>query len=321
MSAIEVNAVDPKVHILTVLRDADQPVSGERLRHSLGCSRVAVWKHVNGLKDQGYPITAGARGYRLEGGADILLAADFPGREDRIHHFAELDSTMTEARELARRDCPAFTVVVADRQRRGRGRLQRTWHSEAGGLYFTVVVRPELPVQQATWPVFAASLELARLLRERWGVEAGVKWPNDILAGGRKLAGMLSEMEAAGEMLTYVNIGIGLNVNNDPRDSEAGAVSLRELTGAPVSRRELLAAFLDRFEARLRSADLAGVIAAWKRWTVTLQREVRIVTTRETLTGYALDVDADGALLLRTADGQVRRVTHGDCFHQPGGNG
>jgi BirA family biotin operon repressor/biotin-[acetyl-CoA-carboxylase] ligase len=311
--------MDPKAHILTVLRDALQPVSGEQLRRTLGCSRVAVWKHVKGLKEQGYPISAGPRGYRLEGEADILLPADFPGRGDRIHHFPELDSTMTEARERARRGCPAFTVVVADRQRRGRGRLERAWRSESGGLYFTVVVRPELPVQQATWPVFAASLELARLLRERWGVEAGVKWPNDIMVGGRKLAGLLSEMEAEGEMLSFVNIGIGLNVNNNPRGSEPGAVALHELTGAPVTRRELLADFLEHFETRLRSTDLAGVIAEWKRWTVTLNREVRIVTTRETLAGYALDVDDDGALLLRTTDGQLLRVTHGDCFHQPGG--
>lgn len=308
--------MDPKSHILAVLRAADEPVSGEALSRALGCSRVAVWKQIQALRDQAVPIAASSRGYRLDAGADILLPADFPGREERMHLFPEIDSTMHRARELARGGCPAFTVVAADRQRQGRGRLQRVWHSAPGGLYFTVVVRPELAVAQAAWPVFAASLEMAGLLRERWGVEAGLKWPNDILAAGRKLAGLLSEMEVQGEMVTWIAIGIGVNVNNDPRPAEAGAVSVKELTGLPVPRREILAAFLERFEKRLEPASLEGVIGEWKRRALTLQREVRIVTTRETVTGYALDVDADGALLLRTADGEVRRVTHGDCFHQ-----
>lgn len=306
-----------KRRILQFLRDAPDVISGAEMSARLGVSRVSVWKHVRSLQETGYAIAATPKGYRLAETPDLLHPWEFPGREERLHCFGDVVSTMAIARDLAREGCPAFTVVTADRQTAGRGRLGRAWHSPPGGLYFTVVLRPDLPAAFSSLATFAAGLIWGRLLREDYGIEAGLKWPNDLLVGERKLSGMLSEMEVRGEMLTFVNIGIGLNVNNTPPRETPGAVSLAELVGRPLSRRDLLAGFLDRFERRM--ADPRGfedIIAQWKPLAVTLNRPVKIVTTRETVEGIARDVDETGALLLEGPDGTLQRIFHGDCFHQ-----
>lgn len=311
-----------KRQILQFLREAPDAVSGEQMSAQLGVSRVSVWKHVRGLQEAGYAITATPRGYRLDPHQDLLRPWEFPGREDRLHCFQELASTMTIARDLARDGCPPFTVVTADRQTGGRGRLGRVWHSPEGGLYFTVVLRPNLPAAFSSLTTFAAGLTWVQLLREDYGISAGLKWPNDLLVNERKLSGMLSEMEARGDMLIFVNIGVGLNVNGTPGTQAPGAVSLAEIAGRRFSRRDLLAGFLDRFE-RLMAAPgpLDGVIAAWKPFAVTLNRPVRIVTIGETVEGIARDVDETGALLLERTDGRLQRILHGDCFHRRGAVG
>ena len=311
-----------KNQILKFLQDADDILSGEQMSDLLGVSRVSVWKHIRSLQAAGYPIEATPKGYRLTHRPDLLQPWEFPGRENRIHCHQTVDSTMAIARRLARDGCPAFTVVTADRQTLGRGRLGRVWHSNPGGLYFTIVLRPDLPAQLSSLTTFAAGLTWARLLQEDYGIEVGLKWPNDLLVQERKLSGMLSEMEAQGELVTFVNIGIGLNVNNDPTVEEPHAVSLARITGRKLARRDLLAGFLDRFERKMIDPHgLDNIIAEWKPFAATLNRPVKIVTTRESVEGIARDVDDSGALLLELPDGSLQRIIHGDCFHQAGTNG
>jgi BirA family biotin operon repressor/biotin-[acetyl-CoA-carboxylase] ligase len=304
-----------KSAILQMLRDSGGlAVSGNAMCARLGTSRVAVWKHIRKLQASGYGIEAGAQGYRLQSSPDALYPWEFPGREERIVYLPETPSTMDVARGMAREGCPAFTTVVAGRQTQGRGRMRRKWFSRVGGLYFTVVLRPRVPIPWSSRVNFLASLTLARILRERYAVDAGVKWPNDILVGGCKLCGLLSEMETEGEEVGFVNVGVGLNVNNDPPEVVPPAVSLRRLIGRPVPRRDILAAFLDAMEARVETERWEGVIEEWKAVSATLDRPVRIETARETIEGRAVGVDENGALLVRTADGDVRTVVHGDCF-------
>jgi len=308
-----------KRQILNILRDRKDVVSGEMLSAQLGISRVAVWKHIQKLQASGYPIASGSKGYRLQGDADGLYPWEFPRLEDRIHFFRELPSTMDEARKRARRGCPHFTVVIAERQTRGRGRLQRTWLSDDGGLYFTVVLRPQMPTALSHLLNFAASLELVKTLQSLCRITVRVKWPNDIFVQNRKLVGLLSEMEAEGDLASFVNIGIGINVNNDPSGILPPAVSLRQVTGRELSRRHILTAFLEAFQDRVEGGNLETVIAEWKQHTFTLGRPVRIVTARETSEGVAVDVDENGALMLQQADGRIRRVIYGDCFHTAAG--
>ncbi len=305
-----------RLGLLSALRESSEPLSGEQLSRRLGVSRVTVWKHVQALQRLDYPIAASRRGYCLADDEDALQAWEFPGRENRIHCHREIDSTMNAARELARQGCPAFTVVTAERQTAGRGRMDRTWQSTDGGLYFTIVLRPELPAVLGSLLTFAAGVDWAQLLARDYGLPVGLKWPNDMLADDRKLSGMLAEMETRGDMTAFVNIGVGLNVNNDPEDDAFRAVSLRQLAGRPLSRRKLLTRFLDRFEKRMADLRLESVIAEWKALAVTLDRRVSIQTINSKLSGIARDVDETGALMLEQADGTIVRVVHGDCFHQ-----
>lgn len=307
-----------KRQILHILRSNAGVVSGETLSAKLGISRVSVWKHIKKLKELGYDIPATSTGYQLVSSSDPLFPWEFPGRESKIHYFEEVTSTMDVARDLARKGCPDFTVVIAGRQNKGRGRLKRVWHSEAGGLYFTIVLRPELPPVFSTRIIFMASLTLARTLREMFGIDAMVKWPNDILVHDWKISGILSEMEAESDRITFMNIGVGVNVNNDLTPEEPTAGSLKAILGRTVSRGEVLARFLDKLENRIKGRAFDRVIAEWKQHTMTIDRHVKIVTTRETYEGLAVDVDENGALVLQLADGSLKKVIHGDCFHQPG---
>ena len=301
--------------ILQMLRDpGGAVVSGSAMCARLGTSRVAVWKHIRKLQASGYAIESTARGYRLQSEPDALYPWEFPGREERVIYLPETPSTMDAARQLAREGCPAYTTVVAGRQTQGRGRMRRTWFSRAGGLYFTVVLRPRVPLAWSSRVNFLASLTLARILREQYAVDAGVKWPNDILVGGRKLCGLLSEMETEGDDVRFLNIGVGMNVNNPLPEVDPPAVSLRQVLGRAVPRRDLLAGFLDAIEARVQEEPWSVVMTEWKAVSMTLKRRVRIETARETVEGVALDVDENGALLVRTADGSVRAIVHGDCF-------
>ncbi len=305
-----------KAQILNLLRSQSTIVSGEELSKALGISRVSVWKHIHKLQELGYKIMSTPNGYRLIDSPDIPFPWEFADSGFNIFYYPKVSSTMDTAKDLARKDCPDFTVVVAGRQTRGRGRLKRRWLSDDGGLYFTMVLRPDIPVVLSSRVNFLASLTLARVLRGVFQVDAAVKWPNDILVDGHKISGMLSELEAETDRILFISIGMGININNDPSGVEPGASSLKKITGREISKKMLLARFLDEFEMSLKKIELENVISDWKKYTVTLNRQVKIVTHKEVSEGLAVDVEPDGALVLELADGTHKKIVYGDCFHQ-----
>jgi BirA family biotin operon repressor/biotin-[acetyl-CoA-carboxylase] ligase len=308
--------MDSKAKIFKALNEADGILSGETICAELGISRVSVWKHIQAMVASGISIASSPKGYELVADPDSLVPWHFGERQERIHYFKEIPSTMDEAIALARQGCPAYTVVVAQRQTLGRGRMKRTWVSADGGLYFTIVVRPTLAVMSASLVNLAAAIDMADLLRSAYSVDAVLKWPNDILAGHRKLCGILSQMEIEGGQVAYISIGIGLNVNNAPQKKEPAATSLRSLLKRSLPRREILVEFLNRFEKRMTHFDADAVVAQWKANNATLGRPVRIETVDNTHTGTAVDIDPYGGLILRRADGTLQTITHGDCFYQ-----
>ena len=304
-----------KSRILAALRSSSDTVSGESLSGDLGISRVSVWKHIQRLGQCGYEIDACSTGYRLLRSPDTPFPWEFPEREGRIHFFTEVESTMDVAREIAANGCPHMSTVIAERQTRGRGRLQRSWASESGGLYFTMVLRPALPPQLSPRINFAVCLALTITLGRAYGIDAAVKWPNDVLIEDKKLAGMLSEMEAEADRISHVNVGLGINVNNDPGDRYPNAVSLKTIIGRPVSRKLLLASFWEQLEGLLEDTELDDVIGRWKNRCVTLNRKVRIETGTDVFEGRAVDLDDSGSLIIELADGRKKKVYFGDCFH------
>lgn len=290
-------------------------VSGEMLSRELGISRVSVWKHIRGLKDLGYDIIAGPKGYQLKGSLDALYPWELPGWESKIHYYPEVDSTMDIARDMAIKGCPDFTVMVAGVQKKGRGRLRRKWYSEEGGLFFTMVLRPGIPMALSPRINFLASMTLVKTLKHLFKIDANVKWPNDILVNEKKISGMLSEIDAETDLIHYINIGMGVNVNNDPALNEPTAVSLMNILGKPVMRKKILWEFLNRFEAGMKKQEWEKVINDWKKHTITLNRHVKIATAHEKTEGIARDVDDSGALILELTDGSMKKIIYGDCFH------
>ncbi len=223
---------------------------------------------------------------------------------------------MNKARELAQKAAPDLSCVVADVQTRGHGRLDRKWVADQGGLWMTLILRPDICPSLAWTCNFAASSSIARVLEQMFGLEVQVKWPNDLLLNGRKLAGMISEMITKQGDLDFLLLGIGLNVNNEVRHHEFPAISLKEALGDTVSLARILDHFLTDFSKTLRDLDPVKVISRWKQKTATIGQKVKVETRDSIVSGVAVDVDDSGALLVQTASGKREKIIYGDCFHE-----
>lgn len=294
---------------------ADGPASGPAIASDLGISRAAVWKHVEALRAGGFEITSGEAGYRLEstpefGGLAVSFGLDAPFE---VEYHESIDSTNRRARELAGEGAEDV-VVLADAQTGGRGRLDRTWESPPGGVWLSLLLRPDLPPAQVPVYTLAAAVATARAAQET-GLDACIKWPNDVLVvtddTERKLAGILTEMEGEADRVSWVIVGIGVNANIDVDDLPPGATSLREEVGA-IDRRAFVQRLLMMFH-ELRD-DPDAILSAWREHAHTLGRRVRIETPTTSVIGEAIDVEPPGVLVVETAEGLVR-VSAGDCEH------
>ena len=316
--------------VLDALRAAHEPVSGERLAAAAGVSRAAVWKRVNRLKALGYEIAGEPRkGYRLLAVPDKLLPEEIlhglAARRLRgpIHHFEVIDSTNDLAKELGGKGAPEGTLVVAEAQRAGRGRLGRQWESPpAVGLYVSLVLRPRLPPTDLPQITLTTAVAGVKALQRAAGLTPGIKWPNDLLLDGKKVGGVLTEMETESDRIRYLVVGWGLNVNNAglPPELTAIATSLFLAAGRTFSRVAILQAWLEEFEGlyeRFLAREFPGILREWKEHAVTLGREVQVRQGTVLISGRALDVDEDGALLLEQRSGEIIRVVSGEIAPNP----
>ena len=289
------------------------PVPGPELADRLGVSRAAVWKHVEALRDEGFDVVSEAGGYRVEavpeyGASAIEFGLDAPFD---VEFHESLDSTNARARELAG-EGDSEVAVVAERQTGGRGRLDRAWASPPGGVYVSLVCRPDLPTAQAPVYTLAAAVAITRAAREL-GVDAGIKWPNDVLVGPeeRKLAGILTEMEGEADRVSWVVVGIGVNANVPASELPETGTSLQEQVGE-VDRAAFVRHLLSAFDDLRR--DPEAVLPAWREHALTLGKRVRVETPGGVVEGEATDVEFPGTLLVDTDEGEVR-VNAGDCEH------
>ncbi|THB74821.1 MAG: biotin--[acetyl-CoA-carboxylase] ligase [Desulfobulbaceae bacterium] len=308
--------MDNKIKIYQFLSQSNAVVSGEKISERLGVSRVTVWKHVKGMIAEGIPITSSPLGYQLDPEEDCLQPFAFGDQLSNVHFFDEVDSTMNLGEKFARDGCPSFTLVIAERQTHGRGRMRRVWASDAGGLYMSVILRPELSVTQASLANLGAAVALNDTLREDYDIPSALKWPNDILVGERKISGFLSQMVSEGELVNHLCIGIGLNVNNMPVEVEPMAISMKQILGKNTRRRDLVISFINRYRKVFETFDGEKIRKRWLEANSTIGKDVSVKTIRETFTGRAIDMDEHGGLLLECEDGCVKTVVHGDCFHQ-----
>ncbi len=298
------------------------PVSGPELAAELGVSRAAVWKAVEGLREEGFAVESTGEGYRAPAApaycaAGIEYGLDAPYA---VEYHDQIASTNDRARALAAAD-RTDVAVVADEQTGGRGRLDREWVAPSGGVWLSLLTRPTVAPARAPQFTLAAAVATADACREA-GVRAAIKWPNDVVVadtaaddagrGGRKLAGVLTEMEGEADRVSWLVVGVGVNANLDAAALPAGATSIRAERGEDVDRRRLLARLLERY-ADL-AADPDAILPAWRERAATLGRRVRVETATGSVVGTAVGVDPPGALLVETADGTAR-VHAGDCEH------
>lgn len=317
--------------VLSRLREASPCfLSGEALAQQEGVTRAAVWKAISQLRKSGYRIAGTPRkGYRLLEPPDLLypqevnplLRTTWLGRGP-FHYFRETGSTNDQAKLLAWRGCPDGTIVVAEAQSAGRGRLGRTWLSPPGtGLYFSLVLRPRVTPAVAPRVTLLAGVALCRAIRHTAGVKAEIKWPNDILVGSKKLAGILTEMEAETEAIHHLILGIGVNVNMQACELAPAleATSLYLETGKRHSRPELMARILLELESLwevFQKEGFSKIRDMWMELSATVGRLVGIERwDGGVIMGKAEEIDQEGALLVADGEGQLHRIAYGEVLH------
>lgn len=306
------------------------PVSGPALADELGVSRAAVWKAVEGLREEGFAVESTEAGYVAPDdpgycAAGIEFGLDAPYT---VEYHDSRPSTNDRARTLAG-DGATDVVVIADEQTGGRGRLDREFVAPSGGVWLSLVIRPDVAPAHAPRYTLAAAVAATDACREA-GVEARIKWPNDVLVGavgtddrsgtdggtagrgGRKVAGILTEMEGEADRVSWLVVGVGVNANVDAAAVPAGATSLRTERGDDVDRRRFVARLLERFAELAAEPD--GILPAWRERSDTLGRRVRVETATGPVVGTAVDVEPPGALVVETDAGRTR-VHAGDCEH------
>ncbi len=316
--------------ILQLLKDADGNfISGEELAKKFSVTRTAIWKHINTLKKIGYNISSvEKKGYKLEGEPDLLLPEIIqPNLQTKIigagknyFYFDSIDSTNNFAKKVAAEGAADGTVVVAEEQTGGKGRLDRNFFSPKGkSILFSVILRPKCIPKDAPKFTLLAAVAVA-LAMEKFNLRAEIKWPNDIMHGDKKLVGILTEMNAAIEQVNFIVVGIGINVNfsreDFPADIEKIASSLSELAGKKILRREFFKTLLEKFDklySLVREEGFKKIFDLWRKFNITLGHEVKIISAEsgEIFFGKAIDIDEDGALIVET-EGKWQKVYAGD---------
>ena len=302
-------------------------VSGERLAHELSVSRTAIWKHVKALREEGYMIESSTNlGYSLVSTPDSLTPGEIKaGLETKvigknIQYFKETESTNIIAREIAN-SVEEGTVVIAESQTQGRGRLGRKWLSPEGGIWLSIILKPRIQPLYASRITLLAGVTVAKTIRSL-GLPAKIKWPNDVLINGKKVCGILTEIEAEIDIIDYCVVGIGIDANVDtesfPEDFRESSTSLKKELGNSINRIEFVQKLLLEFEAlylKFQHDEFSSILEEWRDMSATIGEWVKITTQTRTIYGEAIGVDNEGALILETGEGQLEKIVAGNCEH------
>lgn len=316
------------LEVLSMLEKASESVSETDILEKLKISPSDLELHIEELLKFGYSISHNDSAYLLEARTELLLPNElqaklrtrFVGRN--VLHFDSIPSTLAVAKRLCEEGNPDElngTVVIAEQQTGGMGRLGRMWASPQGGIWATVILKPKIPVDRLFMITMAGSLAIARAIRREYDIGALIKWPNDIFIGSKKVAGILQKISVEGEKINYVVLGLGIDANIDvnelPEELQVIATSLNDETGETVDRAKLLARVLKEFELRLlqlEDGEYETIVREWKSLSITLNRRVHVKTLRKTFKGEAIDIDQHGALVIRKDNGEIERVIAGD---------
>ncbi|KAA0966117.1 biotin--[acetyl-CoA-carboxylase] ligase [Sporosarcina sp. ANT_H38] len=317
-----------KNELLKRLFEAEgEPVSGQEIADQFGLSRTAIWKYVKEIEKDGYVIgTIRKKGYYLIESPDRVNEANIQkqlttkryGRN--IHYFETCTSTQIIAHDEEQNGALDGTVIISEEQTSGRGRMARAWSSTAGkGIWMSVIARPALTPQQAPQMTLVAAVAVTRAIQEITGIEPDIKWPNDILVKGKKVTGILTELQADPDQVKAIILGIGINVNQDqadfPDELHGIATSLKLLTGKPVDRAQLIAKtleFLEIYTDLYVKHGFGPIKILWEGFSNTTGKRIRAVMFNETIVGIALGISEEGVLELKLDDGTIRGIYSAD---------
>lgn len=306
-----------KNKVLKLLKSSDGFISGQDISDKIGVSRTSVWKHINSLKEDGYIIESVSRnGYKLISTADLLTHEEVKGFlntkyiGNEIIHFDSLNSTNEYAKSLAMYKAEG-TVITAEQQTSGKGRLGRNWTSPSKkGIYFSIILKPNLEPRKVAKLTLIGAAAVNLALKDM-NIDSEIKWPNDIVINGRKVCGILTEMNCELNIINYIVIGIGINANLDKKDFsdelENKATSLKIITGKDIQRNKLLALVLNHFEKLYDSfkedLDISETIQICKKHSALIGKEVKIIRDGNIKIGKAIDINNEGELVVQFEDG------------------
>ena len=302
-------------------------LSGQALADILQCSRTAVWKHMEELRKEGFEIEAiRKKGYRIKKIADkvteneIQLGLHTSVLGKVIHYVETVDSTQKVAHQLAQEGYPEGTIVIAEEQKYGRGRLMRQWHSpKASGVWMSVILRPNLPPFKAPQFTLITAAAVAQAIADTCHVKPEIKWPNDILLNGKKVTGILTELQAESDKINAIIIGIGMNVNHTaedfPENLRSTATSLAIATGKKQMRAQIVQAILERLEAYYQlylEKGFAPLKLLWENFEVSIGKKIVAHTIAGSISGTARGISEDGILKLEDEEGKIHDIYSAD---------
>lgn len=313
--------MDINYKILEELRKTDGYVSGEELAGKFSISRQALWKHIGKLTDKGYQIVAVPHsGYKLVSAPDKFypeeikcsLRTKIIGRQ--VHYYNWLDSTQNKAWELGLQNAPEGTVVFTQTQKKGRGRVGRSWVSAKGGIYFSLLLRPKsFLIQEIPRITLLMALGCMQGIKKTTGIQCAVKWPNDIFLNNKKLGGILCEMHAEADNVHFVVAGIGININTKDLPPQGTSLFLHEKK--KLSKVPIACGILEEIESyylRARRQGFSELLKEWQKFSLLCGRRIKVKVMTKHIEGEASGIDENGYLLLREDNGFIQRISAGD---------
>ncbi|MEI6863479.1 MAG: biotin--[acetyl-CoA-carboxylase] ligase [Candidatus Omnitrophota bacterium] len=315
--------------ILKILRDnTDTHTSSDELCKVTKISRAAVWKHIEDLRKEGYDIEASPHlGYKLVAIPDSLIPGEIRWKlktkliGNVIISYKKIDSTNDSAYALAENGIAEGTVVIAEEQTKGKGRHGRKWESPPkSGVYMSCVIRPEMAPNEIAKITLVAAVAVAKAVRLFTGLEAMIKWPNDILINGRKVCGILTEMKAEQDSIDFIIVGIGVNINTPIANLPKGGSSLKEelqrtSKSGDLSRVLFVKKMIESLEeeySRLRVKGFKPIMEEWRSLSALPGVKIKVILQNRTIEGEAHDIDSDGSLMVRLDSGLLEKISSGD---------
>lgn len=312
----------------TLYNKKDEYIPIEEFVNETGKSQNEVENEFLTLENEGYIINHNKSGYRLIKTPNLLLPyevkkelkTEFIGHN--IHYYKEVDSTNNVAKQLAEEGAEEGTIVIAEIQNRGKGRRGKTWISPPGGVWMSIILRPDIPPFNAPQLTLVTGVAVAETLTKECNLDVGIKWPNDILIGNKKVCGILTEVNASINKVNYVAVGIGIDMNVDvslfPIDLQKGATSLKNELNTEINGALLVQKFLLEFEDlynQFNAGKFPEILKEWRSLSKTIGKNVEVRTRSKTIHGEAVGINKEGILILELEDGSLKKIISGECLH------